>query len=437
MRKILALILLPALLLAGCGGGHDGSSSSATPGGGSSSAPAATNTVAMTVDSGPAALQSANLIALNIPYISVTICAPGTSQCQTIDHISVDTGSTGFRVIASVLDASLAAALPAQNASNGQPVSECIEFADGYVFGPVVNADLKVGSETAANIPIQLLGSTSSTSSTFKVPSDCVSGSMGQQEEDTVQDFGANGVLGIAAFLQDCGPQCESAVPQGYYTCDSSGTCTSSAEPLTAQVSNPVASFATDNNGVALQLQSIGANGAQTATGTLIFGIGTQSNNMPGSGTVVLMADGGDNITTTYKGTAYNASFFDSGSNGYFINDSTITQCPSGNDATAPGFFCPMSDLMLSATNTGNVPNSDGQTGTGPTSTVNFTIGNAVNLLAGNPPPAALNNVGGMLGTSTLNNSVDFGLPFFYGRTVYFALDGAPTPLGTGPYFAY
>jgi len=30
-----------------------------------------------------------------------------------------------------------------------------------------------------------------------------------------------------------------------------------------------------------------------------------------------------------------------------------------------------------------------------------------------------------------------FGLPFFYGRTVYTALDGATTPGGTGPYFAY
>ena len=30
-----------------------------------------------------------------------------------------------------------------------------------------------------------------------------------------------------------------------------------------------------------------------------------------------------------------------------------------------------------------------------------------------------------------------FGVPFFYGRTVFTALDGATTPGGTGPYFAY
>ena len=43
-------------------------------------------------------------------------------------------------------------------------------------------------------------------------------------------------------------------------------------------------------------------------------------------------------------------------------------------------------------------------------------------------------NVGGTLG---LPRSFDFGLPFFFGRTVFVAVTGAQTPKGVGPYWAY
>jgi hypothetical protein len=32
---------------------------------------------------------------------------------------------------------------------------------------------------------------------------------------------------------------------------------------------------------------------------------------------------------------------------------------------------------------------------------------------------------------------IDFGLPFFFGRTVFTAFDGKSTPAGTGPFTAY
>jgi hypothetical protein len=31
----------------------------------------------------------------------------------------------------------------------------------------------------------------------------------------------------------------------------------------------------------------------------------------------------------------------------------------------------------------------------------------------------------------------DWGLPFFYGRTVYTAIESQATPAGVGPYFAF
>jgi hypothetical protein len=45
---------------------------------------------------------------------------------------------------------------------------------------------------------------------------------------------------------------------------------------------------------------------------------------------------------------------------------------------------------------------------------------------------AAFNDVGG-----ENPDSFDFGLPFFFGRTVYTAIEGQPTPGGTGPYVAF
>jgi hypothetical protein len=38
---------------------------------------------------------------------------------------------------------------------------------------------------------------------------------------------------------------------------------------------------------------------------------------------------------------------------------------------------------------------------------------------------------------NTTDPSFDWGLPFFYGRTVYTAIENQSTPAGVGPYFAF
>src|SRR5712692_7557798 len=86
-------------LVASCGGGDSGLVVG-IGGNGNPSGGAGMNTLAVTVDPGPAAAAGT----VNTLYTTVTICAPGsTTECQTIDHVQVDTGSTGFRVLASVL----------------------------------------------------------------------------------------------------------------------------------------------------------------------------------------------------------------------------------------------------------------------------------------------------------------------------------------------
>jgi len=183
---------------------------------------------------------------------------------------------------------------------------------------------------------------------------------------------------------------------------------------------NPVVLFAKDNNGVIVELPA--ATGAETSiTGSLIFGIGTQSNNGLGSATVYGIDPNTGNFTTTYKGVTYtDQSFLDSGSNGIYFLDTATTGIPTCADMTA--FYCPTATQNLSAMNQGT---------NGASGTVQFVVGNADTLTANSSDGVA----NGLAGPNT--GMFDWGLPFFFGRNVYTAIEGQNTPGGAGPYWAY
>jgi hypothetical protein len=369
----------------------------------------ANNVATVVIDSGPAGAGGV----INVPFISVTVCVPGTSTCQTIDHVLVDTGSYGLRIISpGVLDPALA--LPAVTGPSGNPVGECAQFVSGFFWGSVHLADVKIAGETAVSLPVQQVSD--SAAAFTSIPSGCSSTGA---NSGTVAALGANGILGVGLFNQDCGPVCATQVIAGtYYECTAS-SCTSAMMPLAKQVANPVAAFATDNNGVALVMPAVPAGGATTLTGALIFGIDTQTNNRIGSATVYA-ANSGGYFTTTYKGVSLRLSFLDSGSNGLFFSDSSITACSGASGFS--GFYCPPTTLSLSAVNTSGTASG----------TISFTVEN----------PQALNatiraaSVGGSIGRSG-RNTFDWGMPFFFGRTVFAAIDGASTLHGPGPYWAY
>ncbi|HVW67451.1 MAG TPA: DUF3443 domain-containing protein [Steroidobacteraceae bacterium] len=418
MRSIYSLILAALVsltVLAGCGGSGNGDLS--TSGSGSQTiAPAANNVVTMTVNGGPLASTAPNF---NIPYVSVTVCAHGsTSNCQTIDNIQVDTGSYGLRLISSVVSSSLLSGLTQVNASTGSPLVECTQFADGYSWGSVRTADVQISGETAANVPIQLIGDSGFTN----IPGAC---SSGLTQEDTVETFGANGILGVGPFVQDCSTACVDSTTYPYYwSCPTGGgTCSQVQVTLAQEVSNPVYYFTTDNNGVIVELPSIADAGAASATGSLVFGIGTESNNALSSGTKVLTTDDSGYITITFNGTAYTESYIDSGSNLLYFVDNSLTQCTLGSGSNAESFFCPSSEQSLSATNQGQ---------NGATSTVNFQVANAQTQL--NTSNTAFDNVAAPNSNSM---SFDFGVPFFYGRNIYVAIASMAAGGTTGPYFAY
>src|ERR1700733_2107297 len=96
MRNALNVALASLLLLSACGGGGGGSSSVGCGGGGGGGGggaqviakPGPPNVEPLIMDGGPAN-------ALNTAFVTVTVCAPGTSTCQTIEHIEGDTASSG------------------------------------------------------------------------------------------------------------------------------------------------------------------------------------------------------------------------------------------------------------------------------------------------------------------------------------------------------
>jgi hypothetical protein len=356
----------------------------------------------------------------NIPYATVTVCIAGTATCATVTDVLVDTGSVGLRLMASTL-AGVALTQQADPNASGNVIAECLPFADGYTWGVVATADVAVGGEKATSVPVNIINDNGSF--TPAVPTSCSSSGT---ELNSVTALGANGVLGVGLYAQDCGSYCalpinQQSAPYFYYSCTSS-TCAPATEALNSQVINPVALFPVDNNGVIVQLPAIAATGATTATGYLVFGIATETNNGLGAATVLTVDPTSGTFTTLYKTSTLQYSFLDSGSNGLFFPDSSIPNCTNNTE-----FYCPTSTLSLSVVN-------EGQNGN--TSSEPFQIAN-LNSLSSHD--FALNDVGGtatsIMGLGT--NYFDFGLPFFYGKTVFTAIDGMPAGSATGPYFAY
>jgi hypothetical protein len=377
-----------------------------TPGA-TSPAPTGTNVASIVVDAGPAGTSDVNTL-----FTTVTVCLPGsTTSCQTIDHIQVDTASYGLRILAPVLTLSL----PVQALTNSDSLVECTQFVDGYSWGPVALADVQISGETAHSVPVQVIGDPGFTN----IPAAC-SGT--GTEEDTVAAFGANGILGVGVFAQDCGAGCVSTVDNGdYYDC-SSTLCQPTAVSLANQVPNPISLFATDNNGVIVQLPSVAAQGAATVTGSLIFGIDTQSNNKSGSQSVIPLDNFGE-FETAFNGAILSQSFLDTGSNGVYFNDSSLTACTATN---VKDFYCPASTQNLTAAVQGQ---------NGMSVNVSFSVGDAQTLGANDPTFVVFPTLAGPFPGTTA--SFDWGLPFYYGRSVYTVIESSTTSVGTGPYVAF
>jgi hypothetical protein len=198
--------VLGASLVAGCGGGGGGSST--TP------PPALQNVASITVDG--------DFNTLNSLFVSVEICQHGsTTNCVTVDHVAIDTGSIGLRVLANsltTLNAAFLTSVPtvtataSTNANLTGPLAECEQFGGGYTWGSVRNVDISIPgtNETASNIPMQVIGDLGVSQPTCAQES--TTGFQLAGEDYTTMtanpltntNLGSNGLLGISLFQWDC-----------------------------------------------------------------------------------------------------------------------------------------------------------------------------------------------------------------------------------------
>lgn len=360
---------------------------------------------------------------VNEPCVSVTVCNPNDpTQCQTVDNILVDTGSYGLRVFASTVSN---VGLTPISTGAGE-VGECQYFLDNSAdWGPLAMANVQLGDETTNQpIPIQLIDSNFPQSGS---PGAGAQSAHCSHPDDSPANAGFNGILGIGPHITDCGIGCAMSANNGmYFACKADGTCTNVAMPEGApgthlpyfQLSNPIAYMPTDNNGSALILPGLDLSGAARATGYLILGIGTNANNTVDSSSVTVLPTGNPTtFTTNFQGHSYSGSFIDSGSNGLFF-----PQDDSGLPTDGSGFYDPSTITPFTATfDVGGI-----------THAIAFNILGSSVAFAPFSPNMAFNDLG-----AEYPGGFDWGLPFFFGRTVFVGIEGKTSNLGSGAYWAF
>ncbi len=433
----MGLVIVLSCALYACGGGGGGGESASSGAGATVALPTAAagdaNAVPIYVDGGlPLNL---GFSVPNAIYADIEVCAPGGTPCAVVNHVLVDTGSVGLRLLASAMNAanpSLLAAMPQASTGTGAVTGECLPFASGTTWGGVRLADLHWGGtnyngETAAAIPIQVIADTDSRLST--IPAACAG--MGSAMQSAA-DLGANGIVGIGLFAQDCGSYCaQTTATPIYYQCSGAG-CSPTTMPTSQQVSNPVASAASgDNNG---SMISLPAAGAVQSNGLLILGIGTRANNQVDSASVVLGASTSGNtvgdFSASFNGNTLPQSYIDSGSTSNFLPAAGTVPLPacSTGALAGTGYTCPGLSVSLAALNTGTY---------GTAGTANVLVVDANHATQSQP---TFNAIPGLASSEVPpNTTLDLGASFFFGRVISTLIEnqsapGIPIP---GPAFAY
>jgi uncharacterized protein DUF3443/HYDIN/CFA65/VesB family protein len=388
----------------------------ATPTATATATPTATPTPNPNLNTLSFSVNAANNEPPNEGFASISVCVTGTSHCTTVNEMLVDTGSPGLRIFGSQL--SSLGLTP--NNNGGSEVGECAFFGSGSTWGSISTVDVKMAGEPTITVPIQVIDDINAFA---PAPSDCTQGSTLMSSPS---EAGFNGLLGVGPIPND-----EPDLFTQYYNCSGSNCADISNPPNADVVINPVTAYPLDNNGVVVNLPSVPTGGSAAVTGTLYFGIGTRTNNTPGGSVGVYLEDSDpddDNflgISTTYLGTAA-GGVFDTGANGLFFNsNSQLQNCVVSSIAV--GFYCPTSTTGASVVNA--------SIGSSTSGTVDFNVANAQTLF--NSGNAAFNDDAGPFDEAPTYDGFDFGLPFFFGRTVYVGIDGATSSLGTGPYTAY
>lgn len=419
-----ALLAVAALgLLAGCS--SSSSSSTTTP---APTLSTTANVLTVIVDGQP----YVNGVYTGLPnalYATINICVPGTTTCQSVFNVQVDTGSSGLRLLSSAIYIPLTA----NTNSSGNVLANCGRYSDGSVqWGVMSTVDMPLAGELASSLPVQLIGAANAP----PVPAGCAAGTVTDQPPIPA---GANGVLGVGFRLQDCEAACVAsppALPATYFAC-SGPQCVPTSMPLANQLQNPVSLFPQDNTGVTIMLPDPGPFGSNLLQGSLVFGVGTQADNFLGSAQIQT-PDANGHFTTRFNGVSNYPSRFATGARAYYFPATGVqglAVCPAPNQ----GYYCTANqapiNLSATVTDKNNV-----------TSTIGFSVNDAPTMFLYNfGLDRAFDNLGG---PSAATTGFVWGLPFFYGRTVFLAIEGSHpysmsattvTPVTTtpGPFIAF
>ncbi len=456
-------VLGAIVLLFACGGGD--STTTTVSGSGLNNlgqSPAVTtnpvqtdNNLLVSVSDGPNGFQiSPNA---NILYATVTVCSStDTRNCVNIDHVQVDTGSVGLRVLASKVKSLNLQPVDISSPTQVLHAWECFPFVIGGLWGPTAKAVVGLGRQTTGEVAIHLIEDETDPTKALQPPADCDKAADGKILNNA-GSLGSNGILGIGSTNLDCGGVCLDGSYAGfvqYYGCPPGTTdsgqgtthfdsCSTPKNPAKVdanlQVSNPISAFVDSrfSNGVVLVMPAVGDPGAASASGELIFGVDTvaggaalSNNRRPtGANKVFLGVDWTNqnaylNITTrlTLGGIVqtFDSSYLDTGTNGLFFSDSSkspVTPCPTPDGI--PVWYCPKSLMTLDAMLSDGGGTFQNQVG------VQFQLANAEALFS-----TSNTAFSGAAGTAPFGSTTfAWGMPFFYGKRVYMSIWEIDKPL--------
>lgn len=397
-------------------------------------APTGPNTTEIVVDSGPT--DAFALGVTNVPYVTVTVCAPGsTARCATIDHVLLDTGSYGLRLLKSKVDTLGLPAVPvAASSGDGIPAgnaAECYAFVLGAVWGPLATADVYIGGEMAPSTSIHLIDD--DTVPAQAAPQNCRDAAQGALLKSAAA-LQSNGILGIGMVGIDCGVACLTNTYAGsyvvYYSCPPGGAaCMPTGMPAAMQVQNPVTRFARNNNGTMIVMPPLPELGAMVAKGRLVFGIGTQANNqLPETATMYQVNTDPASANYLYVSLQvgardYPQSFIDTGSNAMFFDDDNLSRACSVSSGQQGQWYCPTAAWRQTV----SLTDAAGTAGS-----FDLAVANADTLF--NTGATAFANLGGTAGQAAQTFSL--GMPFFYGRKVFTSIWGQVLS-ANGPWYAF
>jgi hypothetical protein len=264
----------------------------------------------------------------------------------------------------------------------------------------IEKADVILGSTRgtkAMNVPIQVIDQT-----TGLKPANCPA-----HHSWNPKNF--NGLLGISPSIDDGG--------SSYFSCGDEG-CVPANVSRDLKVQNVIGLLPLHNNGYEIRFPAIPAGGLPSVNGEIVLGLGTAENNqLPASLRPLLPTNPRGGIRVAVGSQVY-PSGVDTGTQFFNLPLPGIAGCPPKNV-----YLCPETPLDLSVT----VLDHDGR----PYGEFSLSIVSFKNV---SPQMHALNDVAERWPGGT---QLMLGMPFFFGRTVYFALAGKATPVGPGPWIAF